>query len=445
MSFRGSKYQHKNEYISYELDTPITMPANNANQRKTGYRFVCDNTGRLQPNDYYNAYFDVTFKVNKKADGSAYAAGDKIAMINGAHSIIRRINATIEGVNITDTNEINKIANVKNLMDLSKPKSENMGELTYFYPDTTTSAEHIEFDETAAVAAGSAVPRHRPKRNANYNEGFAKRKNLIEGGVSVNVQIPLDRYGFFESLQDHLCPSGKVIIELDLESDNELIYRNGGDEGRVVVERIVLWVPRITFNVAGEKLFLEKYMTNQTWSYLNERIEVSNSTRDGSGVFKITSGIRKPRHVFVWGQASDKLEDQTKNPFTFDTFSMPTGKVFSSAQLEYGNGDFYPQEAYQPERTTVRPYVDLMGYNDDIDNPLSAPLITPGLYKNLYGMFYFDLRNHGNNSIDESSVKLSFRYSLNGNADADYRLYALILYEETIRIDIVGGKTRLMK
>lgn len=445
MSFREPKYQQRNEYISYELDTPIIMPANGASQKRTGYRFTCDNTGRLQPNDYYNAYFDVTFQVNKKADGGSYAAGDKIAMINGAHSIIKRINATVEGVSVIDTNEINKIVNVKNLMDFSKPKSESMGELTYFFPDTTTSAEHIEFDQTAGVTAGNAVPAHRPGRNANYNKGFAKRKKLIEGGASVNVQIPLDRYGFFESLQDHLCPPGKVVIDLELESDNELIYRDGGDEGRVVFERIVLWVPRITFNHAGEKLFLEKYMTNQTWTYLNERIEVSNSTKDGSGVFKITSGIRKPRHIFVWGQASDKMESQTHNPLAFDTFSMPTGKVFSNAQLEYGNGDFYPQEAYQPERTTVRPYVDLMGYNDDIDNPFSAPLITPELYKNLYGMFYFDLRNRGNNSIDESSVKLSFKYSLNGNADADYKLYALVLYEEKINVDIVGGKTRLMK
>ena len=53
-SFRNPKYLERYEDVFFELETPLntTAPANDASQKKTGYRFVVDNTGEVTPFDW---------------------------------------------------------------------------------------------------------------------------------------------------------------------------------------------------------------------------------------------------------------------------------------------------------------------------------------------------------------------------------------------------------
>ena len=61
------------------------------------------------------------------------------------------------------------------------------------------------------------------------NNGFAARRSLL--GLAPNdvfTEIPLNRYSFFESLDNQLLPNTRVTLEFNLESDNNLIWRKGG-------------------------------------------------------------------------------------------------------------------------------------------------------------------------------------------------------------------------
>ena len=44
-------------------------------------------------------------------------------------------------------------------------------------------------------------------RIANYNKGFAARKALLGTSSTVNCEIALNRYSFFEALADKLLPN----------------------------------------------------------------------------------------------------------------------------------------------------------------------------------------------------------------------------------------------
>ena len=46
--------------------------------------------------------------------------------------------------------------------------------------------------------------------NATYNKGFAARKALLGLSSKVNCEIPLNRYSFFEALEDKLLPRTKI-------------------------------------------------------------------------------------------------------------------------------------------------------------------------------------------------------------------------------------------
>ena len=91
----------------------------------------------------------------------------------------------------------------------------------------------------------------------------------------------------------------KVGIIFDLESDANLIWQAGAD-CRVVVTGMQIFVPRIVFTAEGNKMYMERYMKPHKWNYLREEIYSSNSGRQQTGTFKITSAIERPRDVFVW-------------------------------------------------------------------------------------------------------------------------------------------------
>ena len=99
---------------------------------------------------------------------------------------------------------------------------------------------------------------------------------LLSANATNNLITPLNNYSFFESFQSEIASNGNVSIDIDLESDYHSIFRPAGAaEGRYVISRFVLWVPRMIFNYKGENLFFEKYLKTHTWPCLKERIEIA--------------------------------------------------------------------------------------------------------------------------------------------------------------------------
>ena len=63
-SFRDPNYVERYEDVIFDLETALnTTVANNAHQKKDGYRFVVDNSGEVTQFDWYNARISLDFKV----------------------------------------------------------------------------------------------------------------------------------------------------------------------------------------------------------------------------------------------------------------------------------------------------------------------------------------------------------------------------------------------
>ena len=276
-NYRNSRLIERYEDIVFELDKVLTMPGNNAFQIKSGHRIVVDNRGESTPFDWYNARFNVDFKLEKYADGANVAANDHNGMVNSAFTLIRDINVKMNGIDVYDCEEANHATNIKNLLEYSKGYSESQGTNEFFYSDKTRHAEELEFN------IDNANHNHVSSRKANYNSGFAARKLLLNGGATVNAEIPLNRYGFFESLHGELLSNSRIEITIKLESDNNLVWQ-AADVCRVVITKLQLIVPRIIFNADGNSLYMTKYLDTRKWTYLRELVEKSNSLTQQSGV-----------------------------------------------------------------------------------------------------------------------------------------------------------------
>ena len=201
------------------------------------------------------------------------------------------------------------------LLEYSPSYAEKTASNESFYLDTSRSAEEREFEVSGTNQLA--------KRRAAYNKGFTLRKALLGTSSTVNTEIPLNRYSFFEMLEDELLPNTRVEMNFEIESGDNLIWQAGAN-CRVVITRMQLYVPRITFNSEGQSSYMSQYLKTHKWTHLRENIERSNSSQQRSGHFRISTGVSKPRHVFVFIINDANIDAQTANPFLYNTFSVST-------------------------------------------------------------------------------------------------------------------------
>ena len=60
-------------------------------------------------------------------------------------------------------------------------------------------------------------------------------------------------------LEDELLPNTRVEMNFEIESDGNLIWQAGAN-CRVVITRMQLYVPRITFNSDGQSSYMSQYV-----------------------------------------------------------------------------------------------------------------------------------------------------------------------------------------
>ena len=345
---------------------------------------------------------------------------DHNGIVNGAHSLIRDLSMTINGRKLYDCNQANHCVNIKNMLEYSPAYAESLATNELFYVDTNRNAEE------------------RPGQAA-YNKGFAARKARLGTSSTVITEITVNRYSFFERLEDELLPNTRVELNFETERDGNVIWRVGAD-CRVIITRMQLIIPRITFNSEGQELYMSTYLSPHKWTYLRENIQFSDATKQRSGNFRITTGINKPRHVFVFIINTDTINDQTKNSFLYNTFSVSTDpRNLVRCYLEVGNGTRYPDIEYSLTTDPTRVYRDLMSYAHKLSEFQLGSLLNISNFESLYPFIYFDL-THQTQDIRDGVTKLTFHYELSGPTATNYNIYAMTLYEQDVELYQADGK-----
>ena len=445
-SFRNPKLVERFEDVIFDLETPLnTVVANTRSQKKDGYRFVVDNSGEVTPFDWYNARLGISFKVDKLADGANIAGNDRNGIVNGIHSFVKNFDVKMNGKKVYDCNDANHCVNIKSLLEYSPGYAQSTATNEFYHLDTSRNADERKYTTRNVQHGrndadnGYEVRAFVDGDNPNYNKGFAARKMLLGTSAVVSRELPLNRYSFFEALERNLLPSGRLELNIEFESDANLIWQ-AADNCRVVLTRLQLIVPRITFNSEGQSIYVSKFLKPYKWSYLRENIERSNSTRQRAGHFKISSGMSKPRHVFVFIINDGNINLQTANPFLYNTFSVSTNNVtLQNCYLEVGNGQEYPENHYTPSTDLSRIYRDVLKYVHKNSEYGEGSLLNISNFQTLFAFLYFDLTKQ-KADIRDGTTKLTFRYELSDTAAADYSVYALTLYEQEAELVQQNGK-----
>ena len=454
-SFRTPRYLKRYEDVVFELENRLeTNPNNTQHQNRDGLKIVADNSGETTPFDWYNARLSVDFKVNKLIDGANIAVNDNIGTVNGSNSLIKKIQVRAEGREVYDCDYANHCVKIKNLLEYNPSYAKSVGTNEFYFPDTSRSPDSSKYTRRRvthrrnAADNGDEAGLMLDDVNPTYNKGFAARKVLLGASATVNCEIPLNRYSFFEELQDRLLPNVRIELQIEMENDKNLIWRTGaadaaGTTYRLIVTSLKLYVPRIIFNAEGQKLYLENYLKPHKWSYLTETTYNQDMRTQRSGNFRLTNGIPKPRHVFIFFVNNASMDNQLANPFLYNTFSVSTDpQTLNQCYLEVGNGNEYPHIKYEPTEDPSRVFRDVMKYVNANNDLQGGTLLDISHFKNLYPFIYFDLTKQ-KTDLKDGNTKLSFHYTLSGTTATDYTIYGIVLSEKDAEIDKESGKLLL--
>ena len=283
-----------------------------------------------------------------------------MGIVNGANSFISRLSVLANGKELYECNYANHSVNIKNLLEYNKSYAD----------DTSRSANKNRFTrrnvthrQDGANPDGDQAGLRLDNVPQNFNQGFSMRKALLRTSTIVRCEILLNRYSFFEVPEDKLLLNAKIEVNFEIEKDDNLIRRAAGNRCRVVITRLQLFVPRLVFNSEGNKIYMENYLKPYKWTYLNEVVESNIAGNQRVGNFRITNGISKPRHVFVFIINTANIESQTAKPFLYNTFSVSTDpRTLDRCYLEVGNGNEYPDIHYEPSTDPSRVFRDVMSY-----------------------------------------------------------------------------------
>ena len=413
MAFRSSEYLQRNELVRYQLDDVIRLPGNTQHQTKNGYKFTINDRSSFY--DWYNAYFEVQFQLQKLADGTAYA-DERITLINSSHSLIKHLMIKSAGKIVYDTDNLHNVTFVKNLLEYSDDYSRSVAKNSLWYLDTDATT-------------------------ADTNLGFEARRLITQAG-NANVIIPLNRWSFFEELNDKMLVPMQLQFNIELNSDDEMIHKaHAADAGRVVINRFILWVPRLTPRDSMYDKFVSSFLKETQWKYMREMYNVSAQTNT-SGFFQISSSIDNVKHIFVYLKNSYRDANDFRqvniSPYTMNTFSLPGAASLSNCRLEYGNGVFYPETEYDSESKT-RIFNDVMAYAMRKNDYNTGTQLNTANYNSLYPLIYFDL-TYQSEKVTRDPKQLIFRYRLSANTAENFAVHAVVLYDEILKIDKIGNE-----
>ena len=143
-------------------------------------------------------------------------------------------------------------------------------------------------------------------------------------------------------------------------------------------------------------------------------MQVSQDIEQEKATFNITSGVKQPKHIFVYLQRTVRSSNQEHNPHILDTFKVNADNnnfYLSAARLEVGNGVYYPELEYT-ESDKLRIFRDVISYVHKQNNKNTGSLLTRDNFDKLFGYLYFNLTYKcGSIKADPKQIVLCYKLS----------------------------------
>ena len=290
------------------------------------------------------------------------------------------------------------------------------------------------------------------KDKDEYNRGFDIRHKYIirtsNPKGSFEFKIPLKHFlGFCEDYKKILYGMQQRLT-LTRTGNNDAIFRNGGDEGKIRLDKIRWFMPHVIPSDAY-RLQLDKIIEKKEKIPVGYRMLQCDSTQVplNQKTFTWRLGVKSspdiPRFIIV-GFQSDKNNNQISNPAIFDPLYLRNIYVTLNAKR-------YPDTDYNNDfekNQYSRIYGDATLFRKkffNMDELVSNSGIEPIDYKNLFPLFVFDVSKQSEKlktSVSDIHIKAFFNPAPGGaaNPGANTMAYAVIISDRLFHFVSDGSK-----
>ena len=282
--------------------------------------------------------------------------------------------------------------------------------------------------------------------NAAYNKGFHDRLKYIITSPNTNgkfsFKIPLKHFlGFCEDYKKILYGMQQKLT-LTRTGDSNAIFRTGGDEGEVYLERIRWFMPHVipsdAYRLQLDKIIEKKEKIPVGYRMLQcDSSQVPATSTNFTWRLGVKSSPDIPRFIIV-GFQTNKNNSQAFNPAIFDNLNVRNIYVTLNAKR-------YPDTDYDNdfiENHFSRLYGDAALFRKkfyNMDELVSNCGINPQEYKTIYPLFVFDVTKQSEKlktSVSDIHIKANFGNNPGNNTMA----YAVIISDRLFHFVSDGSK-----
>lgn len=266
------------------------------------------------------SFIEVKGKVLKD-DNSAYPANTNIALTNNGFSIFKRADYLINDQTCESVDFPHQATTILNLVHWSDDFTRSAATASLWYKDTGNGGS----DTTRYSINKTGDDITSITDNSNFNMGFTIRKCICKEGNLVTIKLSLCQvFGFCRDIQRNFR-GVKHTIRLVKNSDQNILHCGAGVTGdpKFQISHMSWWVPirRPNLTLLAK---LELQLLNTSASLYWETINVfrSESKREISPTWRVSTTTSKSSHIYVAFQLADKDSQYVNNNAIFDHLGL---------------------------------------------------------------------------------------------------------------------------
>jgi len=413
------------EYIEVQSDNTAGI------EDDTQFRFELKDTNSFT--NLSRAYLQVRFKLVRNdtgADLPAQTATLNNALNSSIGTLFSRAVLRINNMVCESTDNCHLVNSLKPLVlysnDYSSSSSTN--ELFYLHDGGDLGANIAPYTSAGADLASLVV-----SDNVNYNPGYAKSQARTNGSAVTTAILPLENLCDFASV-DKVLTNCNVAVELTRSQASYHLFRIGGVDAKVSIQKISLWVPRI---VPQPELELELKGAFSGGLVSNFRFNKWNgylpAPFGGAGVQSVRVATMSERVTGVFVMCKPTAITQLVNSNkTSDTLTDLFVRV---------NGKQYPSRAYNSLTTNdegkCRAYLNLLDYQNRGSDTSSGIQLSRENWNN-QSIYYVNTESMTiNDSKSPSTIEI------NCTTSAACQLHVVLVSEKLVSVNYTGNQPQV--
>jgi hypothetical protein len=377
-------------------------------------------------------------------------AGDNTTLQNNGFNLFFEAKYLVEDKEVEYVRHLGISTLICNLCDLSRDFSKSVANDWFWYQDTADTTEinpliYDAADKTVKMKEKDAAidsVLNKIKNNPNYNKGYAKRSEQTELSKYVQILLPLNRiFGFCRTIRK-VFRGGRHQIILTPSAEEDRIFTSENNKYKFEINQMKWLLPKIKLSLSALVVIEATLSRNEKLKYVFETVSTYKSAaiNEQEGSWLVISADKKPTHVFIGFQYTDRTRNFKKNSMVFDHVDL------EHIEVDINNNQLFPKNKLHTDYSTISPgwvearfkFAEASNKTQDLD---TGHLVTYKDFKNLYPVYHIDVSHHDENLYENtgnSKIKINFR--LRNPPTKQFYIYAAIIFEKHIQINFIDKK-----